>query len=191
MQHLAGLLLFAAVGVSSLDVTIDTTALAAKTSDTFIGHGWEMWQMFNYLDRMSDPRFRAAASHLKGSVVRVGGITADWTRYVGFEKNSSVENVQPQPLAGDALVPRRGKGGVGFWPSAPSNFTRASFETLLEFLGAAGVSLIFDLNELLGRSCTHTVPGCTWNCGQWCEGAWDSSNARVFLQIRPQHADGV
>ena len=140
-----------------------------------------MWQMFSYLPHMSDPVFRAAAAHLRGSVVRVGGITCDWTYYAGFAPGEeATTRVQPQPLAADAHVPRRSEGT--FWPSAPSNLTRASFETLLEFLSSAGVSLIFDLNELLGRTCNVTVPGCTYDCGTWCVGEWDMTNVRVFLQ---------
>ena len=112
--------------------------------------------MFQYLEPMAnDTRFLRAASSLAGSVVRVGGITADWTYYAGFAGGEAEEAPpQPLPLSRGAIVPRgaavRAGAAPPFWPSAPANFTRASFETLLAFFNATGLKLVFDLNELLG-----------------------------------------
>lgn len=43
----------------------------------------QMWQMLDYLgpSGTGDPRFAMVASALGDSVIRVGGITADWVRY--------------------------------------------------------------------------------------------------------------
>jgi len=179
--------LLPAAGGATVDVEVAAAQLVGETSPFFVAHGWEMWQMFGYLEAMAnDPRYARAASSLAGSLVRVGGITADWTFYSGFEATESQPQPQPQPLERGALVPRgaavRAGAAAPFWPTAPSNLTRASFETLLDFFNATGVSLIFDLNELLGRNCSVTHEPCSWDCGEWCEGAWDTSNARAFLQ---------
>jgi hypothetical protein len=175
-------------------VSVAGGALVARTTDTFVGHGWEMWQMFNYLPAMrDDARLAEAARPLAGSVVRVGGITADWTFYADFAAGSGAAAVpaapvapaaqaQARPLADGFVVPRAGAADAPFWPSAPANLTRASFLTLLGFMNTTGLSLLFDLNELLGRNCSVTHQPCSWDCGDWCEGAWDMSNAREFLQ---------
>lgn len=171
-------------------VSVNGSSLVAQTSPTYIAHGWEMWQMFNYLDKMSDPRYINAAKSLAGSLVRVGGITCDWTLYAGFEAGAPQDLVQPLPLsATGSLVPRGlDRSRAGFWPSAPQNFTLASFETLLGFFNASGLSLLFDLNEFLGRDChTNKTGPCSYNCDEWCTGSWDTSNVRVFLQWIHDH----
>jgi hypothetical protein len=141
-----------------------------------VGYGWEMWQMFQYIPHMGEKAFVAAVSNLAPAVVRVGGITADWTVY-NLSGNASARGDDVR--AGGNKASRAPFGG--FWPDAPISFTAAHFETLFKFFESTGLQLIFDLNELFGRTCNATVP-VPYNPGQWCTGSWDMSNVRAFLQ---------
>lgn len=126
----------------------------------FLGFGWEMWAMLGMVDRLSDPRLVALASHLKPSLIRVGGITADWVKY------TDLPGQQPGHL-------------TGFWPNAPNNLPLSNFTALLDFFTQSGLSLLFDLNELYGRNCNTTNP--VTNQPDWCVGAWDTSNLQQLL----------
>ena len=159
---LAASFLFVAVGSQS--VIIDTLTPIASIGPHFLSHGWEMGQMVNYLESMSDPVLIATSSHLSPTIVRVGGISGDWYRYIGFD-GSDVTNRE-----------------VGWWPSSDFNFTVPMFQTLTAFFAATNMSLFFTLNELYGRNCSDPIPGCPQCPPEWCEGAWDMSNVRSFLQ---------
>jgi len=112
----------------------------------------------------------AAASHLAPAVIRVGGITADWVKYT--------DDGGRQPL-------RHGvQSGSTGWPTEERNLTMSTFMVLYDFMAAANLSLLFDLNELHGRNCHTPKPECPANpgCQAWCSGTWDMSNVRSFLQ---------
>lgn len=123
--------------------------------------------MQGYLHQMGDPRFVAVTSHLSPAWVRVGGISSDFIIY-------AIDG-QPQPSP-TPVPPSWG------WPRSATNFSTSDLTTLLGFLGSAGLRLMLDLNELIGRTCNNTNPSVPYDPGTWCEGAWDSSNARALLQ---------
>jgi hypothetical protein len=81
-----------AVQVMGTCVTINTAAPVNTISPTFTGFGWEMGQMMGFLDDMRDPVFVAASSHLAPSLVRVGGISADFFRYTGLPTTNSSDD---------------------------------------------------------------------------------------------------
>ena len=140
-------------------ITITTGSQLSPLSPSFVSFGWEMDGMLGLLPLTVDPRWRATAAHLAPAFVRVGGITGDWVRYTGLPGG--------QPLS--------------YWPNAPNNLTMTDFHALLDFFKASNLSLMFMLNELYGRNCNVTKPGCP-TCPDWCEGDWDTSNMHSFLQ---------
>lgn len=155
--------------------TIGTDALIATIPPRFISFGWEMDCMIGLLPSMADPRFAKVASHLAPATVRVGGITGDWVRYTEIPGHPD-SGVGSWPAQEGSLSSR----GVGYWPTQEGNLSMPMFQTLTAFLSAANFSLLFMLNELHGRDCNTTKPGTS--SPDWCTGAWDSSNARAFLQ---------
>ena len=170
----------------ALDITIDLKVSIATSSPLLSSHGWEAWQMLNSLHTMSNSRSIEIASHLSPSVVRVGGITADWFRYVLDTTNTT--SLSTLYTGNEHLL-------NGFWPTEPENITLSQFYNLTNFMTHANLSLLFDLNELYGRNCNTTKPGCTGSgCTAWCGSppeypSWDTSNVRAFLQRL--HDDGV
>ena len=121
--------------------------------------------------------------------MRVGGITADWLRYVLDDSPAGAPASASASLADMAASPSL----RGFWPTAPTNVSLAQFYNLTRFVNESGLSLLFDLNELFGRDCNTTKPGCA-SCGDWCGSPptyplWDTSNARACLQRL--HDDGT
>lgn len=159
----------------SVSVTIDVATVAARSSPFLASHGAEMWQVVDFLPTLSDPRGVAIAAHLAPSVLRVGGITADWVRWTFDGDDASAP-----PAASDG--PLRGS-----WPSAPRNVSVGFVHNLTRFAASANLSLLLDLNELLGRNCNTTKPGCA-SCDNWCGSpptypAWDTSNVRALLQL--------
>ena len=137
--------------------------------------------MFGYYADMKDARFINAMAGLTGMRVRVGGITADFTRYAMDVMD--VAEVAPPPSL--PLAPSR---RLQFWPTSPRNFTASNLDTLLGFFSSAGLTAVFDLNELYGRNCSKHA---TMNCyvmDQWCVGSWDMSNVESFLHYLHDHA---
>lgn len=162
----------AAAAAAQTQVSLNLQTAAATVSDTFAPtFGWEMFVMMSYLDQMNDTRYQRAASYLTGSVVRVGGITADWV-YYDLAASTNAEHTPVQT----SVVPRLG----GYWPTAEKNLTFSQFRTLVDFFNATGMRLLFDLNELHGRNCQTVNP--ITNGSDWCVGEWDTSNVRAFLQ---------
>ena len=161
-------------GARAVDVSVNTVAAAG--APPALGLGWEMWVMFGYYSDMVDQRFISALAGLAGTRVRVGGITADWTRYV------MSEGAGAPPAAPLARSPARRAAAGPFWPTEPQNFTAGHLRTLLGFMAAANLSVVFDLNELYGRNCSQPAPQSCYVMDEWCEGPWDTSNVRSFLQ---------
>ena len=131
---------------------------------------------------MNDPRAIQISSHLAPTVVRVGGITGDWFRYI-------VDDGEGAEMQMAGAPPPLGE----FWPNEPQNFTMKQLYNLTHFITASNLSLLFDLSELYGRNCNTTKPGCP-TCPDWCGSppeypAWDTSNVRVLLQRL--HDDGT
>jgi len=166
------------LGAFSLDITIDLQSTIATSSPLLSSFGWEAWQMLDSLHTISNPRSEAIAGHLSPSVVRVGGITADWFRYV-------LDSSTDEPAGRTAIGNEQHLVG-GFWPTAPENITLSQFYNLTAFMTRSNLSLLFDLNELFGRNCNTTKPNCP-SCNDWCGSPpafppWDMSNVRDFLQ---------
>jgi len=114
----------------------------------------------------------------------VGGITADWVRYTPDAPASSPAASTKDTIGVADYVsamttsPRLG----GFWPTEPQNLTYADFDTLLGFFSATGMKLLFDLNELYGRNCNTTQPGCP-SCPDWCV---QQRRIHHFVRMRAQ-----
>jgi hypothetical protein len=164
--------------LQTVQVQLNTSAAIGSISPLFASFGWEMDQMLGMVSSgaLNDARFAAAASGLAPAVIRVGGITGDWVRYTGFEGGAAAPRGASEPL-----LP------LGYWPSAPNNLTLSDFSTLLDFMQASNLTLIFMLSELYGRNCNTTKPGCP-SCSDWCTGPWDTSNVRSFLQYVHDHS---
>lgn len=162
-------------------------SVVATVAPGFVGMGWEMDAMLGMMNDIQDPTFAKAASHLSPAIVRVGGITADWVRYDGFSNVAAAAHKTTGPAS------RRQKGSLGgYWPTHERSLTLSNFTTLLNFMSAANLSLMFDLNELHGRNCTSPNPSCGKStssyCHAWCEGAWDLSNVLDLLQYVHDHS---
>jgi len=171
--------------VTGLGLTIELQSTIATSSPLLSSHGWEAWQMLDSLHTMHNSRAEDIASHLSPSVIRVGGITGDWFRYI---LDSSIDD--ENDLIGIDSSQHLLKG---FWPSAPQNISIGQFYNLTSFMTLSNLSLLFDLNELFGRNCNTTKPGCQ-SCTDWCGSPplyppWDMSNVREFLQRL--HDDGM
>ena len=65
-----------------VSVTVDGETRVTTIPATFVSFGWEMFGMLGLQADMREPAFARAASHLAPAVIRVGGISADWVRYV-------------------------------------------------------------------------------------------------------------
>ena len=183
---------------TSVTINIKTDRAIAETSAGFVAMGWEMYAMLGQMDDMKDETFTRAASHLSPAVVRVGGITADWVRYTGFDTPVNARLNDPDASASESdtsassesVLPHR-PPLMGYWPTEERNLTLDDFTVLFNFMKAAKLSLMFDLNELHGRSCQNPSPTCPHStnpyCNAWCTGSWDMSNVEVFLQYLHDH----
>lgn len=172
MRPTALLLLARSVVSATVTATIQTTKIVSTIPAAFASFGWEMDGMIGLLSTMADPRFAATAKHLAPAIIRVGGITGDWVRYVnltGEATDTSYASTRNAELS-------------GYWPTSEGNLSLAMFKTLYDFVAAADLKMLFMLNELHGRNCQLPTPGCPACDHAWCEGAWDTSNVRDFLQ---------
>ena len=135
--------------------------------------------MTQAMKHFDDPAFATAFSHLRGQSVRVGGITADWLIY-------SVNATVADECRWGARKPFTLGGGCPF--------TTGSFDRLADFLRSAGVGLLFDLNELIGRNCTWPGPH-PWNPPEWCgdkPATWDLAPVRGLLtHIAQRGLEGI
>ena len=176
-------LLFLVSRAAPLDVTIDGAAPIATSSPLLASHGWEAWQMLDALPKVVDPRVENIGASLSPGVVRVGGITGDWLRYIVDGGGAGTDGGAPAP------PPALG----GFWPSQPENITLSAVYSLSGLMKRSNLSLLFDLSELYGRNCNTTKPGCP-SCTDWCGlppdfPPWDMRNVEAFLQRL--HDDGT
>lgn len=160
-------------GDAPVTLTINSTAPIALAPPHLASLGWEVHWMLSALSNMTaDGRVASIMSHLAPAVVRVGGISADWVRYV-------LDNVTYPPPSGP---------GVPTWFSSPFNMSLGTVYKLDNLLHSANLSFALDLSELYGRSCNNTNPN-DKSDNQWCIGDWDMSNLRALLQRL--HDDGV
>ncbi len=152
----------------SASLIINTTVPIAISPTHLVSLGWEMHWMLSALENMtSDSRVASIMSHLAPAVVRVGGISGDWVRYV-------LDNVTYPPPSGP---------GTPTWFSEPFNVSLGTLYRLDKMLHNSGFSFALDLSELYGRSCNNTnksIPNSIPN--QWCQGSWDMRNVQAFLQ---------
>ena len=113
---------------------------------SFVAHGWEPWMATQAFHLFTNPAVVTAFGHLQGQTIRFGGITADWLDYV-------VDDAVSAPCTW-------GNGGrAPFTPGGSCPFSTGALTALLNLLDKAGVSLLFDLNVLVGRNCTQLEPG--------------------------------
>lgn len=129
--------------------------------------------MLEYSGQFNNAVFRALARGAAGSTLRVGGISADFTTFQanGTDAAAALHQVM-HPSLGD------------WWPNYTRPLTPDTFLGLLEFVQQASMHLVYDLNELTGRDCFVMNSNCTfmYTCPNWCEGSWNTSNVRGFLQ---------
>lgn len=164
----------------SADVSVHIGSMIGTTAKTFLAHGWEPWTATAEFEYFDNPVFVTAMSHLRGSTIRFGGISADWLAY---SKNSTV------------AAQCKWSDGMPFTTEGKAcPFTTGSFDYLLDFLVAIGVDLLFNVNEIVGRTCTNPGPK-PWNPEEWCgdhPAAWDTSSVRVLLQhVRDRGLEGL
>ena len=153
-------------GAAPIELTINVTAPSAMAPPHLASLGWEVHWMLSALDNMTvDGRVASIMSHLAPAVVRVGGISCDWVRYV-------LDNVTYPPPSGP---------GVPTWFSAPFNMSLGTLYRLDGLLHAADLSFALDLSELYGRVCNNSNPSDPSD-NQWCTGDWDTSNLHALLQ---------
>lgn len=139
---------------STMTVDVDTSQTLNRLPSTFVSMGWEMDQMRGQTDMMADPRFVAAVSHLAPAVIRVGGITADWARYTGFEppsrhtRTGEISATDQHHTVASGSQPEGGPTLRGYWPTSEFNLTFATFMKLHKFVAATNLSLMFDINEV-------------------------------------------
>jgi hypothetical protein len=143
---------------------ISTAALAATTPPHFIAHGWEPWTATQILaDLARDPAawgsFQRAVA---GSALRFGGISADFLHYVDGAVDGAVA---------DTAGSTRSITACEWHPEGTFNpdlyecpFSTSTFDLLRDELG---MPMIFDLNELTGRNCTHPGPK-PWQPAEYC-----------------------
>lgn len=153
---------------------LEVRALAApvEVPPYFLGSGWETWNcFFDYPDvytPSASPELLARLKMYTPALLRVGGITADWIAYNGTARGAGRASAAGQLR--------------GFWPTADRNVSMEQFRTLSAFVGQAGFTFLFDLNELFGRNCNY-------NGTTHCVGVWDTSNVRSFLQYLHDHRE--
>ena len=80
---------------------------------------------------------------MSGQSLRVGGITADFLHY------TDNDDVTPECSYMDNAA----------FSGTECEFSLGAFDELLSLADSAGVSLMFDLNELTGRDCTQAYGG--------------------------------
>ena len=154
---------------STVHLTIEVQTLIATTPPTFLAHGWEPFTASGSFPDFKDPVFRMAFSHLRGQTVRFGGITANFLHYFeGAAESPPCDYGKYCRYCGGAECP----------------FATASFDALLDFLSDAGVTVVFDFNELTGRNCTQPGPK-PWQPPQFCGEApatWNTTSVLLLLR---------
>ena len=154
-----------------LDISIGSRT--GTVPPTFLAHGWEPWTATMAFGLFTNPSFRTALSHLRGQTIRFGGISADWLEYVVDAEISA-----PCTWSREA--------GRPFTVGGQCPFSTGAFDLLLDTVSQAGIGLIFDLNELIGRNCSqpsrngHAGKGPEW-CGD-VPARWDLAPVRALLQ---------
>jgi hypothetical protein len=154
---------------ANVSVAINGDTLLRTTSDTFLAHGWEPWTATGYFQYFDHPVLQATVSHMRGQTVRFGGITAlgllyhvnsvvdDTCAYADY----TVFHTGPNTAAAAAAAAAAGEE-PGMCP-----FSTGSLDALLDFFATAGVKVMFDFNEIVGRNCTHEGIK-PWQPAHWC-----------------------
>lgn len=105
--------------------------VAPKMDPRFVSVGVEMWEWLFDPSALDNPTLKGAVSAMSPVVIRVGGISADQTHFT----------TSPFPPG----LP---------WPPAIGKFNllnTSTFDRLVAFCRQTGASLIFNVNEMLGR----------------------------------------
>ena len=150
-------------------ITVDVHETIAVTPGTFLAHGWEPWTATQAFVHFDNPALVKTMSHLRGQTIRFGGISADWLDYV----------VSDQVTAPCTWGRPEGRP---FTAGGQCPFSTGALDKLLDFVAEAGVELLFDLNELVGRNCTEAGKR---GKGEWCGDApspWETKPVLALLQ---------
>ena len=159
----------AAAAAAPVPITVSLRKTIAVTPGTFLAHGWEPWTATQAFVHFDNPALIKTMSHLRGQTIRFGGISADWLDYV----------------ISDVVTPACNWGrpeGRPFTAGGQCPFSTGALDRLLDFVSSAGVELLFDLNELIGRNCTEAGKR---GKGEWCGDApspWETRPVLALLQ---------
>jgi hypothetical protein len=156
-------------GDESVSIAINVQNTVVITAGTFLAHGWEPWTATQAFVHFDNPVLVKTMSHLRGQTIRFGGISADWLDYVVSDAMTpACEWARPE--------------GRPFTAGGQCPFSTGALDRLLDFVADAGVELLFDLNELIGRNCTEAGKR---GKGEWCGDApspWDTRPVLKLLQ---------
>ena len=155
----------------SASVPIALGRRTGTTAPTFLAHGWEPWTATQAFPLFDDPALVRALSHLRGQTIRFGGISADWLEYV-------VDSAVSPPCTWGR------KEGRPFTAGGQCPFSTGALDRLLDLMDAAGIGLLFDLNELIGRNCTQPIPSNPAK-SEWCgdpPAPWDIAPVISLLE---------
>jgi hypothetical protein len=145
MWRLVSLLL--AAQAVALTVVVNTTAPLALSSPYLVSHGWEAGQAFSALPTMLDPRAIATAAHLSPGIIRVGGISADWLRFV-LEEGTGAAAAPPlqeqQGLQTSGYSTGRWRPPTSHWGSSTTSLASSVPLPLLAVAGSASDDAIYD-----------------------------------------------
>lgn len=125
--------------VATFHVSGDAEALP-RMDPRFVSVGCESFEWLFDQRALEHPTLQAVTSMLSPGFLRVGGTTSDYMHWVGVQPENSPR--VPYPLSGVNTV------------------NTSTFDALIQFCRRTNMSLIYDLNELFGRSRSGSGP---WN----------------------------
>ena len=157
----------ASTGASSGSVPITVGRRIGTTAKTFLAHGWEPWTATMAFEQFNDPALIATLSHLRGQTIRFGGITADWLAYTINSEVSLACNYNRE-------------AGKAFTAGGQCPFSSGALDLVLDLCASAGIGVMFDLNELIGRNCTQPKPPKNEWCGD-SPAPWETAPVRAML----------
>jgi len=123
--------------------TVDVGRSVAVLDPRFVSVGLEMYSFLSTETVLSNTTFQKAASALAPAFLRIGGITGDWTNYTfpyGKARKSQSRRTRARQYG-------------NYWPYSDREFRDSDLDTLLNFTESTGLDLLFDVNELYGRTC--------------------------------------
>lgn len=157
---------------AAAEISIRVGRRIGATAPTFLAHGWEPWTATTAFPLFSDPALLRTLSHLRGQTVRFGGISADFLAYtVDAEVTPPCRFNRPE--------------GRPFSPGGQCPFSTGALDVVLDLCAGAGVGVMFDLNELIGRNCSQPKPP----KNEWCGDTPAPWNVAPIIALL-QHIEG-